>query len=304
MGQWRDLVASCSACAGGLIRIFGPVFVALAVLLIGSVAFVWYRVVLPFYVAENGLLAIAVFLLGSFLAVNVAYNYYMVVMTPPGFPPAIDKDGDEMEELRREPVPRRGHGFSKYCKKCKVPKPPRAHHCSACQRCVLRMDHHCPWIANCVGHANHRFFLLFMMWLIVGCLFVVLTCAYPFLHIERFYVPWSAVFPAHGTLLYCIALSIAVCFALSLLAGWHFYLACSNQTTIEFYYNLQLASQAREHGDVYHNPYDLGMRANWQQFFGTGKYWFSWALPGLRSQGDGLSFQKRVVDSSHAAQVV
>lgn len=83
-------MAGCSAFAGGLIRMFGPVFVALAVLLIGSVAFIWYRVVLPFYVAENGLLAIAVFLLGSFLAVNIAYNYYMVVITPPGAPPAID----------------------------------------------------------------------------------------------------------------------------------------------------------------------------------------------------------------------
>ena len=32
------------------------------------------------------------------------------------------------------------------CRKCKVFKPPRAHHCSICQRCVLKMDHHCPWV--------------------------------------------------------------------------------------------------------------------------------------------------------------
>lgn len=28
----------------------------------------------------------------------------------------------------------------RYCKKCECIKPPRAHHCSTCQRCVNRMD--------------------------------------------------------------------------------------------------------------------------------------------------------------------
>lgn len=40
----------------------------------------------------------------------------------------------------------------KICKKCHEIKPPRAHHCSICDTCVLKMDHHCPWINNCVGY--------------------------------------------------------------------------------------------------------------------------------------------------------
>ena len=34
----------------------------------------------------------------------------------------------------------------RYCLICHIFKPERCHHCSACNRCVLNMDHHCPWI--------------------------------------------------------------------------------------------------------------------------------------------------------------
>jgi palmitoyltransferase len=36
----------------------------------------------------------------------------------------------------------------KWCRKCWAPKPERAHHCSVCGRCVMKMDHHCPWLAS------------------------------------------------------------------------------------------------------------------------------------------------------------
>lgn len=58
------------------------------------------------------------------------------------------------------------------------PKPLRAHHCRTCNRCVLKQDHHCPWINGCVGFGNQRFFYLFLVYLTIGCFFVVVRVSF------------------------------------------------------------------------------------------------------------------------------
>jgi hypothetical protein len=56
------------------------------------------------------------------------------------------------------------------CTRCEIYRPPRAHHCRICRRCIRRMDHHCPWINNCVGERNQKYFLQFLIY--VGVLSV------------------------------------------------------------------------------------------------------------------------------------
>lgn len=51
----------------------------------------------------------------------------------------------------------------RWCKKCRQPKPPRAHHCRHCARCVPKMDHHCPWTGNCVSLQTFPHFLRFLV---------------------------------------------------------------------------------------------------------------------------------------------
>ncbi|CAN1348030.1 Probable protein S-acyltransferase 17 [Linum perenne] len=59
----------------------------------------------------------------------------------------------------------------KECSTCKIPKPARSKHCSICNRCVARFDHHCGWMNNCIGERNTRYFLGFLLWHFVLCVY-------------------------------------------------------------------------------------------------------------------------------------
>ena len=69
------------------------------------------------------------------------------------------------------------------CEKCEGKetwKPARAHHCRECGHCVFKMDHHCPWINNCVGHRNMKFFLQFVIYICISSAYLSLMMVLSF----------------------------------------------------------------------------------------------------------------------------
>ncbi|XP_028656301.1 palmitoyltransferase ZDHHC23-B [Erpetoichthys calabaricus] len=63
-----------------------------------------------------------------------------------------------------------------WCTACKMSRPPRAGHCRICASCVQRLDHHCVWINNCVGQANHCAFLLTLFFFLMTSVYgIILT---------------------------------------------------------------------------------------------------------------------------------
>ncbi|KAK5167428.1 palmitoyltransferase for Vac8p [Saxophila tyrrhenica] len=123
-------------------------------------------------------------------------------------------------------------GKPRYCKKCHVTKPDRAHHCSTCGQCVLKMDHHCPWLATCVGLHNYKPFLLFLTY---TSLFCWLCFA-----VSGWWV-WNTIAEAQRMeegmkIVNAILLAVLggiIGLVLTGFTGWHIWLAVSGQTTIE-----------------------------------------------------------------------
>ncbi|KAG7197605.1 hypothetical protein KM043_006043 [Ampulex compressa] len=59
------------------------------------------------------------------------------------------------------------------CTRCETYRPPKAQHCRICKRCVRRMDHHCPWINNCVGERNQKYFIQFLVYVGMLALYAI-----------------------------------------------------------------------------------------------------------------------------------
>ncbi|XP_014831109.1 PREDICTED: palmitoyltransferase ZDHHC23 [Poecilia mexicana] len=102
-------------------------------------------------------------------------------------------------------------GRRNWCSVCRVVQPPRAGHCRLCGVCVLRLDHHCVWINNCVGQANHVSFLLTLV-------FFLLTSLYGIGLVLRSVCPQQNVLTA---LLYCPGVYTQYSSALCFTCAWY-----------------------------------------------------------------------------------
>lgn len=139
-----------------------------AILLISVPVVLFFVFVCPHLVARLGVTVVVV---PVYAVIVCLASLFVASAVDPGVIPrstAPQREGEETKKIETvlgQPVPVR------WCSTCRIIRPPRASHCSDCDRCVEKFDHHCPWVGNCIGKRNYRYFVIFLL----SCTFL---CAY------------------------------------------------------------------------------------------------------------------------------
>uniref|UniRef100_A0A7N0TL54 S-acyltransferase n=1 Tax=Kalanchoe fedtschenkoi TaxID=63787 RepID=A0A7N0TL54_KALFE len=235
------------------LRSFGSFPVILVVLVIG---FEYYGTVFLLIESWLGLGSSAGWWNGfiyTLLALLALLSFLVCVLTDPGpvpsgyLPDAENQDPSAYGQQHKQ------------CDKCHTYKPPRAHHCRICRRCILRMDHHCIWINNCVGHWNYKSFVNLVFYATIGSVHAtVMITRFALQHGLGFAdsTTFKTVYVAYGVL------AVALSLVLGTLLGWHIYLVLHNMTTIEYYESTRAAWLARKSGQNYRHPFNLNSYKN------------------------------------------
>ena len=158
----------------------------------------------------------------------------------------------------------RGHLFNiKYCLTCDIFRPPRSSHCSKCDNCVQKFDHHCMWIGTDVGIRNYKFFYLLVFSINLNNIYQIGFCLY-FLIVynineknENNTIDYKIIIPMSLVVLYNILIIILL---LGKLFCVHSFLCCSNLTFYEYF-------KKKFKKVPGFNPFKRNFFYNWRQNF-------------------------------------
>jgi len=224
---------------------------------------------------------------------------------------------DEDEDEEREKA------AGRWCRRCSAPRPERAHHCSACGRCVLKFDHHCVWLGyKCIGHRTHTAFVHFLLCITLLAIYIVVLASSTVYY--AFTNPYGIdeTTPLHALFLTFFGAVITLVIGSFLI--YHIYLIMTNQTTFEHLSPFLLlrylpplpgtdgdSSRPRPHTLSYEflsHPqrrllrdahgeirlYDVGWRRNVAQVFGWDRPrgWLARILYGGGGKGDGRTWPR------------
>ncbi|GAW83432.1 palmitoyltransferase [Plasmodium gonderi] len=216
--------------------------------------------------------------LNLFFFTLTIYTFFKTSFMDPGIIPrqkSVLNIYDVIIEQYRETQPPRqkevlinGNFYKlKYCYTCNIYRGIRTVHCSICDNCVEKFDHHCPWVGNCIGTRNYKYFVYFVFNLYIlicitlGASIYKLTICINSLsdegyNTEKIFIHiWRMATDSIILIIYTV---LTLWFVIGLLC-YHIYTIVTNQTTYEqiktFYQN--------------DNPFNIGVLNNIKEILFT-----------------------------------
>ncbi|CAA9990832.1 palmitoyltransferase, putative [Plasmodium knowlesi strain H] len=216
--------------------------------------------------------------LNLFFFTLTIYTFFKTSFMDPGIIPrqksvlniydVIIQQYRETQPPRQKEVLINGNFYKlKYCYTCNIYRGIRTVHCSICDNCVEKFDHHCPWVGNCIGTRNYKYFVYFVFNLYIlicitlGASIYKLTICINSLsdqgyNTEKIFIHiWRMATDSIILIIYTI---LTLWFVIGLLC-YHIYTIVTNQTTYEqiktFYQN--------------DNPFNIGVLNNIKEILFT-----------------------------------
>jgi len=182
-------------------------------------------------------------------------------------------DAGQLQETKKS-------GDRRHCKWCAKYKPDRCHHCRVCRMCILKMDHHCPWIYNCVGFRNFKYFFLLLFYTTIDCHFITWTM----LESVKTSVESDTPFMTMFFLLFGETLAAFLGILVTCFFSFHVWLMLRGMTTIEFCEKSMKSNKSGWNGSAY----DRGFGGNLRAVLGDNMLF--WLLPMSPPSGRGLYY--------------
>lgn len=187
------------------------------------------------------------------------------------------------------------YGSHRYCSFCTLFKPDRAHHCRMCGQCTLRMDHHCPWLANCIGYSNYKYFLLTVFYAFCLNMFFTFTMTPTMATFIQPEVLGYHVIPASFVYICCLILSGC----LLVFFGFHMSLTMNALTTIEWREKKNSKDKyVQRRFQVAHLKFDNGVYNNMVEALGPV---YLWLVPYFGGQAGTFFPRQRATSKREAA---
>ena len=227
--------------------------------------------------STSGMINTSIFCTFLFLG---GFSHLRCMFTNPG---AVPKDAMPLpQDIDRAKL----HGKNpRKCQRSGIYKPPRAHFDSGVQRNVIKMDHHCPWVNNTVGLGNHKFFMLFCLYvslaswyaiILMVTMFITTSCAS---NRNREYIPPHCANSRHPEniifiILLCIESLLFGLFTMCMLCD-QVHSVVTNQTYIDRLKDRNSNSKRRRRGDGWCKRFFTHMR----EVVGDRPTILDWCLP-------------------------